>query len=110
VAQGAYTDKSRRLRVPAVERLLKQHRIRRVSAEVILRTLRQPAIKVPNGVAAAASIHIHSLIVRLQVVNRELNHADRKLDELCQRLARLARHQRSAPSIVTWQSLGHCPV
>ena len=29
------------------------------------RTLRQPAIKVPDGVAAAADIHIHSLIVRL---------------------------------------------
>src|SRR6516164_7140559 len=27
-----------------------------------------------------------------------------------QRLARPARHRRSAPSIVTWQSLGHCPV
>src|SRR5215472_8497607 len=45
--------------------------------------LRQPAIKVPDGVAAAAGIHIHSLIVRLQVVSRELNDAKRKLDELC---------------------------
>src|SRR5215471_5533123 len=75
--------KAARLRVSAVERLLKQHRIRRVNAEVILRTLRQPAIKVPDGVAAAAGIHIHSLIVRLQVVSRELNDAKRKLDELC---------------------------
>ena len=75
--------KAARLRVSAVERLLKQHRIRRVNAEVVLRTLRQPAIKVPDGVAAAAGIHIHSLIVRLQVVNRELNDAERKLDELC---------------------------
>src|SRR5215472_13762830 len=38
--------KAARLRVSAVERLLKQHRIRRVNAEVILRTLREPAIKV----------------------------------------------------------------
>ena len=75
--------KAARLRVSAVERLLKQHRIRRVNAEVILRTLRQPAIKVSDGVAAAAGIHIHSLIVRLQVVRRELNDAKRKLDELC---------------------------
>src|SRR5262249_20102502 len=41
------------------------------------------AIKVPDGVAAAAGIHIHSLIVRLQVVSRELNDAKRKLDEFC---------------------------
>jgi transposase len=75
--------KAARLRVSAVERLLKQHRIRRVNAEGILRTLRQPAIKVPDGVAEAAGIHIHSLIARLQVVNRELNDAERKLDELC---------------------------
>ena len=75
--------KAARLRVSAVERLLKQHRIRRVNAEGVLRTLRQPAIKVSDGVAEAAGIHIHSLIVRLQVVNRELNGAERKLDELC---------------------------
>ena len=75
--------KAARLRVSAVERLLKQYRIRRVSAEGVLRTLRQPAIKVSDGVAEAAGIHIHSLIVRLQVVNRELNGAERKLDELC---------------------------
>ena len=65
LAQGAYTGKAARLRVSAVERLLKQHRIRRVNAEVILRTLRQPAIKVSDGVATAAGIHIHSLILRL---------------------------------------------
>src|SRR6187200_1977145 len=38
-----------RLRVSAVERLLKHHRIRRVNAEGVLETLRQPAIKVPDG-------------------------------------------------------------
>jgi len=75
--------KAARLRVSAVERLLKQHRIRRVNAEGVLQTLRQPAIKVSDGVAEAAGIHIRSLIVRLQVVDRELNGAERKLDELC---------------------------
>jgi hypothetical protein len=37
--------KAARLCVSAVERLLKQHRIRRVNAEVILRTLLQPRLK-----------------------------------------------------------------
>ena len=75
--------KAARLALSAIEQLLKQHRIRRVNAESVLRTLREPAIKVPEGIAEAASVHIHSLIVRLQVVNRELNGAERKLDELC---------------------------
>ena len=66
-----------------VERLLKQHRIRRVDAEAILRTLREPAIKVADGVTEAASAHMRSLVARLHLVNRELKHAERKLDELC---------------------------
>jgi transposase len=75
--------KAARLAPSAIERLLKQHRIRRVSAESVLRTLREPAIKVPEGIAEAASVHIRSLIVRLQVVNRELRDAEHKLDEMC---------------------------
>jgi transposase len=75
--------KARQLRRPTVERLLKQHRIRRVDAETVLRTLQEPAIKVADGVVEAASIHMRSLVARLRVLNRELREADRKLDELC---------------------------
>ena len=71
------------LRKSTVERLLKQHRIRRVGADAVLRILRQPAIKVADGVVEAATIHMGSLVTRLRVVNRELKHAERKLDELC---------------------------
>lgn len=75
--------KARQLRKSAIERLLKQHRIRRVDAETILRTLREPAIKVADGVSEAACIHMRSLVTRLHVVNRELREAERKLDALC---------------------------
>jgi transposase len=71
------------LRKSTVERLLKQHRIRRVDADAVLRILRQPAIKVADGVVEAATIHMGSLVTRLRVVNRELKHAERKLDALC---------------------------
>jgi hypothetical protein len=54
-----------------------------VDAETVLRILREPAIKVAEGVAEAASIHIRSLVARLGIVNRELREAERKLDELC---------------------------
>jgi transposase len=75
--------KARQLRKSTVERLLKQHRIRRVDAETVLHTLREPAIKVADGVTEAASIHMRSLLARLRIVNRELREAERQLDKLC---------------------------
>ena len=75
--------KARQLRKPTVERLLKQHRIRRVDAETVLGTLREPAINVADGVAEAASIHLRSLFARLRVVNRELAEAGGQLEKLC---------------------------
>jgi transposase len=75
--------KARQLRKPTVERLLRQHRIRRVDADTVLDTLREPAIKVADGVAEAASIHLRSLVARLRVVNRELRAAEGQLEKLC---------------------------
>jgi hypothetical protein len=62
--------KAGQLRKSTVEQLLKRNRIRRLDAETALQILREPAIKVADGVAEAASIHIRSLIERLRVVNR----------------------------------------
>ena len=76
-------SKARRLRKSTIERLLKQHRIRRMDAETALGILKEPAIKVADGVAEAASIHLRSLIARLRVINRELREAEHKLDEIC---------------------------
>lgn len=75
--------KATNIRKSAAEHLLKRYRIRRVDAETVLRKLREPAIKVADGVAEAACVHMRSLVVRLHVVNRELKRAEVKLDELC---------------------------
>ena len=75
--------KAKRIRETTIAQLLKRHRIRRVDSETILSTLQQPAIKVAAGVAEAAGVHIRSLVVRLRLVNRELRHAECKLDDLC---------------------------
>jgi transposase len=75
--------KARQLRKSAVEQLLKQHRIRRVDAEAVIRTVREPGIKVADGVVEAASVHMRSLIARLRVVNRELREAEGQLDKIC---------------------------
>ena len=76
-------DKAKRIRGSTLAQLLKRHRIRRLDVEMVLCTLRQPAIKVAAGVAEAACVHLRSLAARLRLVNRELRNAECKLDELC---------------------------
>ena len=75
--------KAHQLRKRTIEQILKRHRIRRVDADTVLRTLREPAIKVADGVAEAASIHLRSLVARLRVVSRELREVGVQLDKLC---------------------------
>jgi transposase len=76
-------DKAARLRETTIAKLLRQHRIRRIDAETALGILRQPAITVAAGVTEAAVLHLHSLVARLRLANREFHQAERKLDELC---------------------------
>jgi transposase len=96
-------DKAKYLRRSAIERLLKQHRIRRIDGQTVLLTLRQPAINVSDGVAEAACAHIRSLIVRLRPINDELRAVERKLDELCAALEGSAQNDvailKSLPGI-----------
>ena len=90
--------KARQLRKSTVEQLLKQHRIRRIDAETVIRRLREPAIKVANGVTEAASIHMRSLVARLRVVNRELREAEHQLDKLCAAIGETKRRIGRLPS------------
>jgi transposase len=85
--------KAKRIRGSTIAQLLKRHRIRRLDVEMVLCTLRQPAIKVAAGVAEAACVHLRSLAARLRLVNRELRNAECKLDELCAALG----EQQSPP-------------
>jgi hypothetical protein len=82
--------KARQIRKSTVEQLLKQHRIRRIDADTVLSTLREPAIKVAAGVAEAANVHMRSLVARLRVVNRELHEAEGNLDKLCMAISETA--------------------
>jgi transposase len=75
--------KAAHLRKATLARLLQRNRIRRVDAERVLGLLRQPAITVAEGVTEAAVLHLHSLVARLRLANREFHQAERKLDELC---------------------------
>jgi transposase len=79
--------KAARIRESTVERLLKAHRIRRITASEVLRTLRQPALAVAPGTAEAATAHIRAVAERLKLVNRQIRDAHRRLDGLCVKLA-----------------------
>src|SRR5436190_20695499 len=78
--------KAARLRVTAIERFVKAHRLRRWQAPEVLRILKQKPLSVAPGVVEAASDHIRTLIVRIRLINQQLKAAHRKLDELCAQL------------------------
>lgn len=80
-------DKAARVRESTLERLLKKHRIRRVSAAEALERLRAPALTVAPGTMSAAKDHLESVAKRLQLVNREIAGADDRLDRLTARLS-----------------------
>jgi transposase len=90
--------KAARLRETTLARLLKQHRIRKISAETALGILRTPALTVAAGVTEAAVLHLRSLIARLHLANREFRQADRKLDDLCTALTETETPNETAPS------------
>jgi transposase len=75
-------SEARLVRKAAVERLFKERRIRRLTAEEALRILREQPLTVAPGTIEAATAHIRLLITRITLVNKELKNAHRKLDEL----------------------------
>ncbi len=80
-------EKARRVREATVERLLKRHRIRRISAAEALERLRAPAISVAAGTVSAATGHLEAVARRLALVNRQIGEANAKIDRLTERLA-----------------------
>jgi transposase len=90
--------KAARLRGTTLAHLLKQHRIRKISAETALGILRAPALTVAAGVTEAAVLHLHSLVTRLRLANREFRQAERKLDGLCAALTQTETASATSPS------------
>lgn len=76
-----------RVREAAVGRVLKAHRIRRVSAGEVLSALRAPALVVAPGTVEAVSAHVALLVPQLQLVSE---HHRRCLAQLEAAVAALA--------------------
>ena len=77
---------ARRVREVTLTRVLKQHRIRRISASTLRDRLRAPAVKLAPGAAEAAVAHVRLVTERLALVNRQLDHARGELGRLVDQL------------------------
>lgn len=93
-SQAPTPAKGRRIRKVTVAQLLKAHRIRRVDADTVVATLREPAVAVAPGTTEAAARHLQTLVARLKMVNRQLKDA---MAELTQRSATLAAEDEATP-------------
>ena len=80
-------EKAKRVREATVERLLKRHRIRRITAAEALEQLKAPAISIAAGTVSAATGHLEAVARRLALVNRQISDANTKIDRLTERLA-----------------------
>ncbi len=77
---------ARHLRPQRVERLLRQHRIRRLSAHEVVAALRACALQVAPGVVEAASEHIALLLPRLRLVHTQRQGCGVRLEALLDKL------------------------
>lgn len=65
-----------------IEQLLRQHRIRRITASEVLQTLRAKPISVAPGTSTAARAHIEQLSERLRLVTRQLRQCDNRIEAI----------------------------
>ncbi len=79
--------KALRVREETIAKLLKKHRIRRLTADQLLALLRQQSIDVGHGVVDAATSHIDTLMPVLKVVNRQIANIDQRLERMTRQMA-----------------------
>lgn len=75
-----------RIALPAVETLLKERRIRKVTGSRVLAILGQRAVTVAPGTVEAAQAHIQVLIAQLRVVQTQVRLAEGQLDTILDEL------------------------
>jgi len=75
------------LRPARVRQLLRDHRIRRLSAEDVLQIVRSPSVYLAKGVREGVAPRIADLIEQLRVVHAQRRKAEGRLEELLQAMA-----------------------
>jgi len=83
----AYPDpaSASRSRAPRLQRLIKDHRLRAITAEDLQQRFRAPRPIVPDYVGDACRDEVLEIVARLRLLNTIIAEAEAKLDELTQR-------------------------
>jgi transposase len=70
----------------AVEEILRKHRIRRITASEVLKTLRKQAVFVAPGTIEGVTAHMRLLKEQIRLMNRQLKDAHATMEEICDRM------------------------
>jgi len=81
-----------------VTALLRQHHIRRVTADQVLEAIREKPLDVAPGVVEAASAHVKMLLPLLRLQREQLAACDGRIKGLMEQLGRPAEPEASPPS------------
>lgn len=77
----------RRLSLRRLERLLRDHRIRRLNATQLREVLQQPSVYTAPGVVDAVAAHIQLVVPRVELIAAQRREAERQLARLLDALA-----------------------
>jgi transposase len=87
---------AKRVRASTVAKILRENRIRRVTAEQVLQCLRQRPVIVAAGTEKAAVAHIRLVVDRLAVTNRQIRQCQEALDTLLEKFSEKPADKESA--------------
>lgn len=87
LAKAPHPDAWPSLGIRRVTAVLRAHRIRRLTPEAVLASLRQPRLTAAGGVADAVGTRIAALIPQLQLVADQRSQTERQIDAVLDQLA-----------------------
>ncbi len=80
-------EKAARLRPAALQRILRKHRIRRISAQQLAALLAQPALRLAPGASAAIAEQVLLLLPRLRLLHQQQAQLSRRVQQLIEELS-----------------------
>jgi transposase len=87
LAETPHSDQWSQLPTRRLKPILRTHHIRRVTADALVTTLREPRLVAAPGVADAVATRIASLVPQLRLLHEQHTAANRQIDQLLARLA-----------------------